>query len=539
MKRKISIYLGCLLITMLLVSLLAGCSQLTSNISSAADSFDTGNKTLDLWDSGPLTLDPAISSEMSSHLYVMQMYSGLVKFDSKLKPVPDISESWEISADGKTYSFILRKDVKFHDGRLMTASDVKYSFERACNPATNSPTALTYLGDIVGAAEMVSGKATTISGIEVVNDNTVKITIDAPKAYFLSKMAYPTAFIVDSKNVETGANWWNKPNGTGAYKLSKWDKGNLIILEPNTYFYGKKASVRVAFHLLSGAPILMSLYETGKIDVLAVNKLYIDRATDPAGPLYDQLHIYPEFSLSYIGFNTSKPPFDDVYVRQAFCHAVNKERIIKLTQKDMVTPATGIIPEGMPGYNKNIKGLEYNVEKAKELLAKSKYGSADKLPPITITLSSMGDINIDDYLGAIIQGWKRDLGVQVNVRLLNQHIFQYNLHEEVDEMFTMGWIADYPDPQNFLDILFHSGADYNNANFSNKELDTLLDQAAIEQDYDKRIAMYQQAEQLIVDQAPILPLWFSRNYALVNQRVKGYNIDPLGVPRFNQVTLEN
>ncbi len=534
MKYQPSKYLGIFLAAILLVSSLAGCSTITSPI----DSFDTGGKTLDLWDSGPLTLDPAISSEMSSHLYVMQLYSGLVKFDAALKPAPDIAESWETSADGRTYTFVLRKDVKFHDGRSLTAADVKYSFERACNPATNSPTASTYLGDINGVADVISGKAKSISGIEIINDNTIKISIDAPKAYFLSKMAYPTAFIVDRKNIETGPNWWKKPNGTGAYKLSRWEEGNLIIIEPNTAFYGKKASVRVAFHLLSGYQIQMSMYEMGKIDVLDVNRLYIDKATDPAGPFYNQLHIYPEFSLYCIGFNTSKPPFDDPYVRQAFCHATDKEKVIRLTQKDMVTPANGIIPEGMPGYNKDIKGLEYNLEKARELLAKSKYGSADKLPPITMTLSSLGGIGVDNDLGAIIQGWKRDLGVNVTVRLLNQQVFQYNMKEEADELFTMGWIADYPDPQNFLDILFHSGAYYNNSNFSSKELDALLDQAAVEQDYNKRIAMYQQAEQLVIDQAPVMPLWFSRNYVLVNPRVKGYNIDPMGVPRFNQITLE-
>lgn len=534
MKYPVFKYLALIPAILLLASILVGCSALRTG----GDSFDTGRGTLDLWDSGPLTLDPAISSEMTSHQYVMQIFSGLVKFDSNLKPVGDIAERWEVSADGRTYTFHLRTDVKYHDGRLLNASDIKYSLERACYPATGSRTAPTYLGDIVGALDVAAGKARTISGIEIIDNSTVKITIDAPKAYFLSKLAYPTAFIVDKKNVETGPGWWKKPNGTGAYKLKRWDQGNLIILEPFQDFYGKKGSVRVAFHLLSGANIMMSLYETGKIDVLQVNKLYIDRVSDPAGPFYNQLYIFPEFSLSYIGFNTSKPPFDDPYVRQAFCHAVDKERIIKLTQKGMVTPAAGIIPEGMPGYHKDVKGLEYDVAKAKELLAKSKYGSAEKLPPITMTLSSLGEIGIDDYLGAILQGWKRDLGVDVTVRLLHRDVFQYKLNEEVDELFSMGWIADYPDPQDFLDILFRTGNEYNYSNYSNKELDALLDKAATEQDYDKRMAMYRQAEQIIIGQAPVLPMWFSRNYVLVSPDVKGYTIDPLGVPRFNQVTLD-
>lgn len=526
----------CVLISaiLLLALILTGCTALmTGN-----DSFDTGKGTLDLWDTGPLTLDPAISSEMTSHQYVMQIFSGLIKFDEDLQPTGDIAERWEVSADGRTYIFHLRKGVKYHDGRLLNASDIKYSLERACYPATGSRTAPTYLGDIVGALDVAAGKARSISGIEIIDDSTIKITIDAPKAYFLSKLAYPTAFIVDKKNVESGPGWWKKPNGTGAYKLQRWDQGKLIILEPFKDFYGKKGSVQVAFHLLSGANIMMSLYETGKIDVMQINRLYIDRASDPAGPFYNQLYVYPEFSLSYIGFNTRKAPFDDLYVRQAFCHAVDKERIIKLTQKGMVTPAAGIIPEGMPGYHKDIRGLQYDVAKARELLSKSKYGSAEKLPPITMTLSSLGEIGIDDYLGAILQGWKRELGVDVTVRLLNRNIFQYKLNEEVDEVFSMGWIADYPDPQNFLEILFRTGTEYNYSNYSNKDLDGLLDRAAVEQDYARRIAMYRQAEQIIVEQAPILPMWFSRNYMLVSPHVKGYSIDPLGVPHFNQVTLE-
>jgi oligopeptide transport system substrate-binding protein len=178
--------------------------------------------TLNLWDSGPLTLDPAISSEMSSHLYVMQIFSGLVKFDFELKPVPDLAENWEISPDGKTYTFHLRGDAKFQDGRKITAGDFKYSFERTCSPATGSQTASTYLNDIVGAGDVLSGKSAAINGVDVIDDQTLAITIDAPKSYFLSKLAYPTAFLVDKKNVQSGSNWWHKPNGTGAYKLTKW-----------------------------------------------------------------------------------------------------------------------------------------------------------------------------------------------------------------------------------------------------------------------------------------------------------------------------
>jgi oligopeptide transport system substrate-binding protein len=524
-KSRISIISSVLIAAVLMISLLSGCVQ------AAGSKYD-----LNLWDSGPLTLDPAISSEMSSHIYVMQIFSGLVKFDTQLKPVPDIAESWNVSADGKTYTFKLRKDAKFHDGRQVMASDIKYSLERACYPDTNSQTASTYLSDIIGVQDALKGKTRDLAGVKVIDDYTLQITIDAPKAYFLSKLAYPTAFVVDKKNVESGTNWWQKPNGTGPYKLTKYSSDNLIVLEPNQYFYGTKATATVAFHILAGIPV--SLYETGKLDVVEISKEYIDRAEDKAGPFASQLNIYPEFSLQYIGFNAAKPPFDDPLVRQAFCYAVDKGRIIRLIQKDMATKAEGIIPVDMPGYNKDIKGLDFDPVKARELLAKSKYGSADKLPPITLTNAGFGGVDVEDYLGAIIQDWKQNLGVTVTVRLLEPGAFHYNLQQEADEMYALGWIADYPDPQNFLDTLFYTGGEYNDSHYSNKDLDALLDKAAVEKDYDTRMKEYQQAEQIVVDDAPVLPLWFGRSYMLVSPRVHNYDIDPLGVPRLNLVTVD-
>ena len=308
-------------IIMLIMPTVAGCRPLQTTLDNIDVQSGKGS-TLNLWDIGPLTLDPAISSEMYSHIYVMQIFSGLVKLDSTLKIVPDIAESWEISADGKTYTFHLRKDARFQDGKNVTAGDFKYSIERTCNPATGSQTASTYLNDIIGVKDVLSGKTSSISGVNVIDDQSLSITIDAPKTYFLSKLAYPTAFVLDKNNVQSGADWWRKPNGTGPYKLVKWDEGSLILLQPNQYYYGTKATVSVASHILAGIP--MSLYETGAIDAVEVSRDYIDRAADKTGPFYDQLHIFPEFSLQYIGFNTSKPPFDDPLVRQAFCLAVDR-----------------------------------------------------------------------------------------------------------------------------------------------------------------------------------------------------------------------
>jgi len=495
------------------------------------------NGVLNLLDFSPMTLDPAISSEMTSHTYVLQIFSGLVLLGDEAKPVPDIAESWQKSDDGKTYTFYLRKGAKFQDGKDVTAQDFKYSWERACNPETGSQTAVTYLGDIIGAKDVLEGKAAKISGVEVVNNYTLKVTIDAPKAYFLAKMTYPTAFVVDKANVESGKNWWQKPNGTGPFKLKELEKDEILILEPNELYYGQPPIIkRVVYHLLAGLP--MNMYELGEIDVADVSEYYIDKASDERGPFYKELAVFPEMSLFYIGFNTQKPPFDDVNIRQAFCHAVNKERIIKVTLKEMVTKADGILPLDMPGYNDELQGLDYDVAKAKSLIASSKYGSAVNLPPITLTTSGLGG-NIDQYLGAIIQDWRENLGVEVSVRQLEPEIFNYHLREEADEMFDWGWIADYPDPQNFLDILFHTDTEYNTGNYSNPEVDALLDQAGVEPDETTRFNLYQQAEQIMVDEASCLPLWFNRTHLLIKPYVKNYKLDAQGIPTLNEVYVND
>jgi len=494
-----------------------------------------GEDILRLWNIGPITLDPAISGDMYSHTYVMQIFSGLVRLDHELNVVPDIAESWEKNPDGKTYTFYLRQGVKFHSGREIGAADFKYSWERACNPDTGSGTAATYLGDIVGAKDMLAGEAEEISGIKVIGDYTLQVTIDAPKAYFLDKLAYPTAFVVDRANVESGGDWWREPDGTGPFKLKEWRGGQWLILERSQIYYGELAQLEQVVYFLSGVP--MTLYETEQIDVVSVYLDYIDLVSDETGLFYPELAVTPELSLYFIGFNTAQPPFDDLNVRRAFCHAVDKENIARVILRDMLNEADGILPPGMPGYNEDIVGLDYDVEKAIELIADSRYGDVSNLPPITLTVEGYGN-NIPSYLGAIIQEWQQNLGVEISVRQLEPENLIYNLKQEKDEMFVMGWIADYPDPHNFLDILFYTGSEVNISEYSNPTLDALLDQAAIEQDEAVRLAMYQQAEQLVVDDAPCLPLFHGTSYILVEPYVKGYELSPQAIPDLSKVYID-
>lgn len=488
-----------------------------------------------LFDIGPITLDPALVREVTSAAYVSEIFSGLVTLDKKLHVVPDIAERWEISRDGKTYTFYLRKGVRFHNGKEVKAGDFKYSFERACDPKTGSKTAENYLGDIVGVKEKLSGKAKEISGVKVLDDYTLQITIDAPKPYFLYKLTHAPAFVVDRENVESGKDWWRRPNGTGPFKLKEWRGEEILVLERNELYYGEMPKVKyVIFRLWGGVP--MTMYETGEIDIASVSSANIERVLDPTNPLHKELIKIPQFSLWYVGFNTTKPPFDDPKVRQAFCYAVDKEKIIKLVLKGIVERADGILPPGMPGYNKQLKGLNFDPEKAKELIAQSKYKSVSNLPMITFTTSGRGEVS--PLNAALVDQWRRNLGVEVQIRQLEPEKYPYVIKEEKDEIFDLGWVADYPDPQNFLDPLFHTGSADNVGEYSNPKVDALLDAAGREQDPEVRMKMYQEAEQLIINDAACLPLFFDVNYVLVKPYVKGFVATPLPIPWLKYISLE-
>ena len=494
------------------------------------------NDVLNLYGIDPHTLDPAISGDSTSHQYVTQIFSGLVRLDNNLEPIPDIAEKWGISDDGMTYTFYLRKDVKFHDGTQVTASDFKYSWERACNPATGSSTAETYLGDIIGVKETLSGGDPEIKGLIVKGDYILEVNIDAPRSYFLYKLTYPTTFVIDRKNVESGKNWWHNPNGTGPFKLGQWTEGDRLVLVWNDQYYGEPAKLsRVNFSLWGGVPIVM--YETGEIDVTGVPVSFKDRVTDINDPFYNELRIFPEFSFYFIGFNSEKPPFNDYYVRAAFSMAIDKEKITSIIYRDMVEPADGILPIGMPGFNEGLAGLEYNPDKARDMLQNSSYGNIDILPPITLTTAGWGGI-ISQELEAIIDQWRQTLGVDVKVRQLEPERYIYKLAEEKDELFDIGWVADYPHPQGFLSVLFETGVKNNYGGYSDPEVDALLNEASLEKDLSTSLEIYSRVERLLVEKACCIPLFFGENYLLVKPYVKDYYLNPLGIVMLDKVSIE-
>jgi oligopeptide transport system substrate-binding protein len=518
----------------LIIAAVTGCACPLPSISKTTTSGTVGGN-LNLYGTDPFTLDPALAADGVSNEYILQIFSGLVKLDDNLEPVPDIASGWDISPDGLTYTFHLRQDVSFQDGRKVTASDFIYAWERAASPSTGSTTAATYLGDIQGVSDMLAGRNKSLSGVAAADDYTLRVRLTSPRSYFLAKLSYSTSFVVDSKNVAKGQTWWQQPNGTGPFRLKEYTHGQQLVLERNDLYYGERAQLNsVTFALLAGVPL--DMYELGKLDVTGTGLYYYDRVTDPANPLHEELTIIPQLSLEYIAFNCSQPPFDDANIRKAFSMAVNKVKLVSLLYRGTVSPAAGVLPPGMPGFNEYLIGLAFDTGRAKELIAASRYGGVANLPPITLTTSGYGG-TISAELEAIIYEWQVNLGVDVEVRELDPEYFNYNFKTERDQLVYFGWSADYAHPQNFLEVLFGTGSYYNTGDYSNPAFDKLLAEAAVEPDTAKSLAKYQQAEQLLVQDAACLPLWASNAYILTKSYVRGYKPNALGFVMLNKVSL--
>jgi len=479
----------------------------------------------------PRMFDPATTLDGGDK----RVFSGLVSFDPLLNLTPDLAEKWEISPDGTIYTFHLRPNAKFHDGRPVTAQDVVYSWERAASPVIESDTVLTYLGDILGVQEMRQGEADHISGLKIIDDHTVQVTIDAPKPYFLLKLTFATAFILDKANVESGPEWYRTPNGTGPYKLVEWTRFERKVYEANQDFYlGAPSIPYIVVQLYAGEG--QRLYESGEIDITGIYS--VERFTDPTEPLHRELLTGVNLCTDFIVFDTTRPPFDDVNVRKAFSLAFDRQKYIDVALNGHALPASGLYPPGLPGFNTTLKGLPYDPAQARQLLAASNYGGPNGLPPIVFSNIGTGSYVSGD-VAALAQMWQQNLGVTITIENLEPNYSYDQIYSgHHGQLFSGGWCADYPDPENFADVLFHTGSAQNNGGYSNPQLDALLEAARVEQDVTKRLAIYQHAEQILVDDAAALFTTFSLSYQLVKPYVKGYVFTPIDIPIERYMWLE-
>ena len=504
---------------------------------SSGDGICSGNSLIVPGSDPASVLDPIQVADVATSEYVVEIFGGLVTLDTDLKVQPDIAQEWEVSNGGKTYTFKLRDNVVFHTGntRRVTAEDVKYSIERAADPANASPTARAYLGNIAGLRDRYENKAASVSGVKVIDDRTIQIDLVEPSDYFLSELTYPVAFVVDRQQIESNPrNWTQKPNGTGPFRLAEFKPAEKIrLIRNDRYHLGAPKLDEVVFELGGGS--LLTRYENDEIHIGYIPASLLDSVKDGSNPIAKDYQAVPNMAVFYFTLNPQKAPFDDPKVRQAFATAIDRKTVNSVLLYDAYRAADGFLPPEMPGYSESVKVYEYDVQKAKQLLAESKY--AGNLPRIVLSYSGSGAAP-GELLVALQEGWQDALGVTIELQAIDSSAFLREQRRGNFQMHSDGWSADYPDPEDFLGKLFASDSTLNYTRYSNAEVDRLLLAARTEQDRTRRFQMYTQAEQLILDDAVVIPTFWPVEHVLVKPCVQGYPAVSMTVPKYRFVEIK-
>jgi oligopeptide transport system substrate-binding protein len=488
-----------------------------------------------------ITLDPAIGYDWKNWSVIKSVFDGLMDYKpGTTELVPDLAESYQVSDDGLTYTFTLRKGVKFHNGREMTAADVKYSLERTCNPATQSPGA-GYYGVLKGFDDFQAGKASELAGVQAVDDYTVRIELSRPDATLLHLMALNFSFVVPKEVVEAeGPDFGHKPVGTGAFKVAEWTSGQSIVLERHTEYFkeGLPKLDKITFQIGQEPVVNLLRLQKGEIDIPGDGippAKFTEVMNDPTWK--EQVIVADQLQTGYVTMNVNIKPFDNVAVRQAVNMAINKDRIVQIINNRAV-PANQPLPPAMPGYDKSFKGYPYDVEGAK---AKLKEAGLE------------GGFETDLYVAntdpqpRIAQAIQQDLaaiGIKANLRSLDQgNVIAAGGKKDGAPMIWSGgmaWIADFPDPSNFYTVILGCGGavegGWNWAWYCNEELDKRAEEAnamTSPADAEKRAAAWGKIFTDIMADAPWAPIFNEKAYVIHSARItgpEGIFADPIHIP---------
>ncbi len=478
------------------------------------------------------TLDPAAGYDEVSWLFEQAIFDTLVGYDEGTRIVPQLAASWQVNADGRSYTFRLREGVRFSTGRACTASDLKYSLERILTPAVHSLGA-EFFGGIEGVADFTSGRVADVRGIVAVAPGELAITLAEPDPLFLDKLTMPFAAAVDRETIERegqGA-FVRHPVGTGAFRLVEWVQGQRLRLERNPFYY------RPGLPYLDGIEATIGLsdqlawfrFQRGGLDVAAIPSAEFFRVTSDAryAPL---LVRRVTMRTQYLGLNCAMAPFDRVAVREAVAHAVDKERLLELIDGRGIVART-ILPPTMPGYDSTLAAPAYDPATARRDLAAALPGGAQ------VTLWSQRD----DGPLRVAQSIQQDLaaiGIAVRIKPVDfPALIEAVRYPAQVPMFLLGWEADFPDPSNFLTVLLHSrgqGAN-NNTFYGSRAVDALLDLAGAEPVPTRRLHLFRKAEARILRDVPWVPLYHPVTVAVRHPRVRDYRLHPLRPARFETV----
>ncbi len=479
------------------------------------------------------TLDPALGYDTRSWFFEQHLFETLVAYDERAALVPGLAERWEVSADARRYRFTLRRDLVFSDGTPLTAGDVVGSLERVLDPRTRSQGA-EYFRGIVGAEEFVRGEASHAAGLRAPDARVVDIELADPDPLFLHKLALLFAAVVPAERARRlGDDFTTQPLGSGPFVLREWRRGERIVLARNPRYRDRERPYLdgIVQQLGVNPELSWLMFESGELDVTG-----IPPADFPAvmrDPEQAALTIHATaLETMFVGLNCEMPPLDDRRVRQALNYAVNKADVIALLNGRGVE-ARGIVPPNMPGYHVELAGYPFDPEKARALLAEA--GFAAGFATEIWTQGTDTDLKIAQKL----QQDLAKVGVQLAIKSVAWASFLDAIRQpKTVPVFDLGWSADFPDPSNFLDVLFHSGGANNHAFYADPAVDRLLEEARTVLDETARFALDADAERLIVAAAPLLLLYHPITYVMHDRRVHEYTIHPFLPARVTDVWLD-
>jgi oligopeptide transport system substrate-binding protein len=482
------------------------------------------------------TLDPAVGYDTLSWSFEQEIFSTLVRYgDADIELHPDVALSWESSPDATVFTFHLRKDVRFSNGRPVTARDFRYEIERVLSPATRSK-GIEYFRSIAGAGDFIAGRTRHVAGIVIPDPYTIVFHLTAPDPLFAHKLAMPFAAAVPREVVERwGHDFSRHVVGSGPFMLKQWIGAERIVLVKNPWYFVKGLPrVDAIVDQIGVGPELGWLkFEAGQIDILGG----IPPAEFPyvmSTPRLRRLTLsQTTISTTYLGMNCQMAPFTDVRVRRAFNYAVNKQKLIAVLNGRGVV-ARGVMPPNLPGYDPGLRGYAYHPARARRLLDQAKIG-----PDFHPTLW----LRADPTTVILAESIQQDLEL-VGVHLDLKPVAWGPLLEAIRqphnvELFLSGWEADFPDPENFLGVLLskQQWGGNNDTFYSNPRVDELLAEAAPMTDLKKRYKLYDQAEKIVVADAPWVFLFHPVSYVIRQPWVHGVVLNPMRPTRFERVWL--
>jgi ABC-type oligopeptide transport system substrate-binding subunit len=466
-----------------------------------------------------VSLEPGMYNTADLSTIFNQLFSGLVTLTPELDIIPDVARSWEIQDGGRTYIFHLRNDVRWSDGQPVTAGDFAYAWRRALDPELGSWGIAPLFYDIVDAAAFHRGDSSDL-GIKALDDWSLRVELEKPAGYFLQLLAINAAYPVPRHVVEDHGNAWAEPGNfvsNGPFRLVSWDRDAQLNLERNPDYHGRFAGNvdHVEISTLTNPELYISLYEADEIDILRLNWISPQVIHEAALRNASDYLTWPQFGTHMFRFDTSRPPFDDRRVRQALAQAVDKHQLATVNYLGQASPASGgLVPPGMPGHVPGI-AWPFDPEAARDLLAEAGYPGGRNFP-LAKTLVGRRD---SYWMDPVLDQWISELSIEFH-REYVEYYADWS-REGVPHIHGFGWLADNPDPDNFLRVSPHAGnVPELVLRWQTSTFDDLLNKARQLQDQKERMALYRQAEEILVEEVPIIPILHQRMHILVKPWIK-------------------